>query len=335
MGEIRSEMEPYQPVSPTANKATAAFPSTMNGPVVSEAPPEPVHLCLATAAESGVEDQTVPDTISLVKSFGFLKSYPSRPHTRVVGQCTVEMANHRRSINAEEKQAVFNVLKSFNSLGTFSAEMAKKLSIRSILLNILGETGFAARPYEYPEPLQRSASILLNRLDTELGAEQALEQSKPSPEPEASRAPKRQRKSKSETPSSELSRLSVEDTDFKHIMHGILISGESRRTYKLDPNYHTAPRNYRVFGHNGLEVGDWWPLQLCALRDGAHGSAQGGIAGSATTGAYSIIVSSTYFMQLCLRRAIILILTLVNLIHPSLGRFHANSSPLRRQLCGT
>jgi hypothetical protein len=40
-----------------------------------------------------------------------------------------------------------------------------------------------------------------------------------------------------------------------------------------------------------LVLGQWWPTQLCAVRDGAHGSPQGGISGSKEHGAYSIVLS--------------------------------------------
>jgi len=58
--------------------------------------------------------------------------------------------------------------------------------------------------------------------------------------------------------------------------------------YKIDKNYQ-RPANR--FGSNQLEVGAWWPLQVCALRDGAHGSRMGGIYGKKDKGAYSIIIS--------------------------------------------
>ena len=73
-------------------------------------------------------------------------------------------------------------------------------------------------------------------------------------------------------------------------MRGIIVTrGRSgQKVYSLDKAYQ-RPAN--VFGHNGLKVGDWWPMQICALRDGAHGSLMGGIAGKASLGAYSVIIS--------------------------------------------
>ena len=74
-------------------------------------------------------------------------------------------------------------------------------------------------------------------------------------------------------------------------MHGIIITRKPGRkiTYSLDPNY--LRRSFKFIGHNGLKVGTWWPKQICALRDGAHGSIMGGISGSSEKGAYSIVLS--------------------------------------------
>lgn len=47
------------------------------------------------------------------------------------------------------------------------------------------------------------------------------------------------------------------------------------RTYKLEDGY-VFKKDPQVEGHNGLFVGQWWPLQICALRDGAHGELEAG-----------------------------------------------------------
>jgi hypothetical protein len=74
----------------------------------------------------------------------------------------------------------------------------------------------------------------------------------------------------------------------QQLMRGIRVTTSSM---KLQEGY-SGKRSANVFGHNGLSVGDWWPYQLCALRDGAHGSRQGGIAGKIAEGAYSIVISA-------------------------------------------
>ncbi|KAI9803616.1 MAG: hypothetical protein M1826_004957 [Phylliscum demangeonii] len=77
------------------------------------------------------------------------------------------------------------------------------------------------------------------------------------------------------------------------IMYGILqIKSHVMRAYSLDD---TVPRkSARAFGNNGLAVGACWPLQIAALRDGAHGARVGGIAGHAEEGAFSVVVSGLY-----------------------------------------
>jgi hypothetical protein len=57
-----------------------------------------------------------------------------------------------------------------------------------------------------------------------------------------------------------------------------------RKKYSPNP----SPKYH---GDGGLVVGYWWPTQLCTVRDGAHGAAQGGIYGEKQKGAYSIVLS--------------------------------------------
>jgi hypothetical protein len=83
------------------------------------------------------------------------------------------------------------------------------------------------------------------------------------------------------------------------VMHGIaLLRNEdtTRKSYVLDRRYKQRPAN-RV-GHNGHQVGNCWPFQICLLRDGVHGALQGGIYGNVTTGAYSIIVLGSVYSEM-------------------------------------
>ncbi|KAI6363247.1 hypothetical protein MCOR25_005965 [Pyricularia grisea] len=80
------------------------------------------------------------------------------------------------------------------------------------------------------------------------------------------------------------------------IMLGVLAgkpSSGARFRYTLDPRL--SKKNAHIIGHNGLVPGDWFPKQLVALFKGAHGSSQGGIAGSRGQGAVSIIVGSAVY----------------------------------------
>lgn len=70
------------------------------------------------------------------------------------------------------------------------------------------------------------------------------------------------------------------------------------RDGRIDSN---AKISWEYFGAGDLVNGQWWPTQLAAVRDGAHGSAQGGIAGvkegqngSKWPGAVSILLAGGY-----------------------------------------
>lgn len=80
----------------------------------------------------------------------------------------------------------------------------------------------------------------------------------------------------------------------RDILRGILtVEGENRSGDRLDKAYRRKhPRDPKQFGDNGAVLGQWWPSQLCAVRDGIHGAAQGGIHGDKDLGAYSIVLSS-------------------------------------------
>ncbi|KAI3327004.1 PUA-like domain-containing protein [Xylariaceae sp. AK1471] len=77
------------------------------------------------------------------------------------------------------------------------------------------------------------------------------------------------------------------------IMYGIVVDTSGRRRdYRLRPD---LPRpSAKVYGNNNIALGSWFPFQINALFWGAHGARMGGIAGSVSTGAWSIVIASTY-----------------------------------------
>jgi hypothetical protein len=76
----------------------------------------------------------------------------------------------------------------------------------------------------------------------------------------------------------------------------LIASNNCNTTNKISDDHFRRP-SFKVFGHNGLSIGDWWPMQICVLRDGAHGSRMGGISGSIEEGAWSIIVSGKFSLK--------------------------------------
>ncbi|KAM7188663.1 E3 ubiquitin-protein ligase UHRF1 [Rhypophila sp. PSN 637] len=79
------------------------------------------------------------------------------------------------------------------------------------------------------------------------------------------------------------------------IMHAWALKPGNIRQYVADPRYTYKKGNPKVYGHNGFEPGDWWPLQKVAHFWGCHGAPIRGISGG-DEGAYSIVSSgaSTY-----------------------------------------
>ncbi|KAF2760533.1 hypothetical protein EJ05DRAFT_474402 [Pseudovirgaria hyperparasitica] len=72
------------------------------------------------------------------------------------------------------------------------------------------------------------------------------------------------------------------------IMHGLLVDKSSgRRAYITDPSY--TPRFCKIYGHNGLRIGAWFPMQRVAALRGAHGPLMAGID-IGPSGAYSVVV---------------------------------------------
>ena len=82
-----------------------------------------------------------------------------------------------------------------------------------------------------------------------------------------------------------------------NILRGINIQtrvtdGKSHKTSLYDTTSYRMSCNQ--YGMNHLVNGQWWPTQLACGRDGAHGSAEGGIHGNLDGGTYSIILSDGY-----------------------------------------
>ena len=66
--------------------------------------------------------------------------------------------------------------------------------------------------------------------------------------------------------------------------------GRAVHTRSIDPNYPKRVSSHYV-GAGDLTNGQWWPYQICAARDGAHGEIEAGISGTKGIGAFSIVLS--------------------------------------------
>ena len=67
--------------------------------------------------------------------------------------------------------------------------------------------------------------------------------------------------------------------------------GKDAISRSFDNDYKArVPCDYQ--GEGELMNGSWWPLQFCAMRDGAHGEIEAGIHGHPRVGAFSIVLSN-------------------------------------------
>ena len=67
--------------------------------------------------------------------------------------------------------------------------------------------------------------------------------------------------------------------------------------YNLDSTY-PFRISCKYIGEGPLYNGQWWPLQICANRDGAHGEMEAGIAGTMALGAISIVISGAGYADI-------------------------------------
>ena len=69
-------------------------------------------------------------------------------------------------------------------------------------------------------------------------------------------------------------------------------SGTTSRGWKVDVATIRPQVSSSYIGNGHLLNGQWWPKNLLAMRDGAHGSSMSGIHGTKANGAYSIVLSN-------------------------------------------
>ena len=82
-----------------------------------------------------------------------------------------------------------------------------------------------------------------------------------------------------------------------HLLHGIELKSRvqlddnSFRSRNLEKDYAFKVSAHYI-GAGELINGQWWPLQICLIRDGAHGEIEAGICGELGKGVFSIVVGS-------------------------------------------
>ena len=186
-------------------------------------------------------------------------------------------------------QTVCDILKMISQLEVIKPE--RKGIINYVLAAIMGETPRVTEPYSFPDPFPAWANIVKDRVAELMLHEVPLDDVTTPTLPAAPLvdSKKRKRSTPNASHSGQHSTLDINDPEVRKAMYNITRGGGSeRKTIKIaDPS---KTLDYNVWGNNGLQIGAWYPYRLNALQAGAHGSAQGGIAGGAQEGAKSIVV---------------------------------------------
>ncbi|PQE09678.1 ydg sra domain-containing protein [Rutstroemia sp. NJR-2017a BBW] len=266
--------------------------------------------------DSGADESTSPvspeppafnlqDAINELTDFKYIDAPKEIDQTEALKtlssvQGTIRMAavksKGRRPVSEEEWDKAKLFLYTLSRLNRITPDFSKKLSLKTYL------ELFTKPEHNFPPLYSTISKALIDKFQAGDGFEErpppqlsistktSINKRK-SKDDKTAISPKGHKRSKDEP--SELIKPPPPDHPIwgrNGIMRGLMTNGSST---KLDPSYPNKV-DFKVYGHNGLTNGDCWPKQIAALRDGAHGSSMGGISGSTTTGAYSVVISGTY-----------------------------------------
>ncbi len=244
-----------------------------------------------------------------------MKAYLGDCTRQVIARYAVQLKKDGRKpkpLNDEQKTKLTLVLRALSNIQGLTPALETSIGLKTALELVmdLPDNALSAK-YQFPPPFPDMAEAAYEKFEAEnwgnndeVRDDDDDDDNEPNdtddhaatPTPSSSTTgPRRQRPSSSQPATAVIRRPPPAHPIYgaQGIMHDILVDrGGKMITYKIDDRHQHI--SAKVFGHNGITVGQWWPLQMCALRDGAHGMRMGGIAGSPTYGAYSIIVSGLY-----------------------------------------
>ena len=215
------------------------------------------------------------------------------PH-KIIGALTVNLQKFNYRLTSKEHDMVTNMMRALSRIcslpltGDNGSKREYEL-IDWILLTLKGECPMAKRPYMFPDDVQEQAAIVTAMLESLPRPSTPLPVTPPmSPPPIPTSRPtgsSKKRPVRHQQPFSD-------DPFTTALMRNIKVTGGRAgqpRAYAIRDLTQKKPCN--VVGHNGISIGQWWPFRACMIRDGAHGSSQGGIDGGEKSGAYAIVVA--------------------------------------------
>lgn len=260
----------------------------------------------STSNVSTTRQVTNAETVALAVPTN-LKALESYLHYRVhqtISHYAIQLKNDGRKtkpLDDEQLTELTLTIRALSNIQGLTAPMEKVIGVKralEVVMNDVPDTEI----YQFPPPFPEMAKEIHEKYEAdnwgdndEIRDDDENDTDGDTPTPSSSTSTTKASKSSSHTLNTVIRRPHRNHLIYgtNGIMHGILVDHNSMMTtYKIDDNF--PHRSAKVFDHNGMEVEQWWPRQICALRDGAHGSKTGGISGSLTYGAYSIVVSGLY-----------------------------------------
>lgn len=240
-----------------------------------------------------------------------MKAYLGNCTRQVIARYAVQLKQDGRKpkpLSDEQKTKLTLVLRALSNIQALTPALEKSIGLKRALELVmdLPDNALSAK-YQFPTPFPEMAKAAYEKFEAEnWGNNDEVREDDEEPEDDddndtipgpssSTTTPGPRRPSSSQNITAVIRRPPPTHPIYgtHGIMHHILVDRSGKMiTYKIDDRHQHI--SAKVFGHNGITVGQWWPLQMCALRDGAHGMRMGGIAGSPTYGAYSIIVSGLY-----------------------------------------
>ena len=210
---------------------------------------------------------------------------------------------HKRPPNPveEAKKGLAKLLDKFSDPLKIDTKFAQNLNIKSLLETIMRPAG----PFSIAS--QTKAGYIYGRFDAQQWGE--LWAVTPDQTSATSDAKAKNKRDPSPAPDSTSSTKKAKSTQVrpKTYPDNHVLFGKDGPYPGCATIYHTATTNVTircrkdverksaaVRGHNGFNVGDWFPSQFSTMARGAHGATQGGIFGTADDGAFSIISTKTY-----------------------------------------
>ncbi len=295
-------------IKPTEDAAALGFVEASDS--IEDAPPPEfvkAYESLEDATLVGLPGIRVPSTPTEFNKFRFDPKYQAYPHRQVIGIYVSHLSRNKRELPPGGHEAVQNMLKSLFKIEGLTPEIDRDYKYTWILKTVMGESDLATAPYAFPPNIAEQASIVLDHFQDDLNIGVDIDGSPTPPPPiqapstnkKANKKPankdptskKRKAAEFSTSASIQYKSFDLGNPKIAGMMHNMQ-RGPRGGPKITDP---TLKRDYSKFGHNGLSVGDWWPYQACALRDGAHGSSMGGIAGGTHDGAKSIVVGGEFY----------------------------------------